>query len=68
MKYREMKSLYVVTDIDWDVDCAKDIESLPEEISIPSELTAEDTDSVSDYITELTGFCHKGFRLRRRFT
>ena len=43
--------------IDWDTD-GEDI-SLPNEIEIPERLT--DLDELSDYITSVTGFCHKGF-------
>lgn len=48
-------------DIEWDVDCQEDLEGLPTEIEIPEGL--EDEEDISDYISEVTGFCHKGFRL-----
>lgn len=51
------------TNIQWDVDDPKDLESLPAEIELPEELGLEDDDAVSDYITDLTGFCHRGFQL-----
>lgn len=48
--------------IDWDVDCPEDAAFLPTEIEIPDEiLDYEDEDTVSDYITDVTGFCHWGF-------
>jgi hypothetical protein len=47
--------------IQWDVDRKKDLEYLPKEIIIPEELT--DEDEISDYISDLTGFCHYGFEL-----
>lgn len=31
---------------------------LPDEIKIPAGMT--DTEEISDYITDATGFCHKG--------
>lgn len=34
---------------------------LPKEIEIPDDLS--DVEDVSDYITDSTGFCHKGFRI-----
>ncbi len=51
-------------DIQWDVDSKEDLESLPEEVEIPSCITSED--AISDYLSNLTGFCHKGFRLTYR--
>ncbi len=49
--------------IKWDVDFKEDLESLPLEIEIPDELANnyEDEDEISDYITDVTGFCHFGF-------
>ena len=45
------------TDIMWDTDGEK--VDLPTEIKIPEGMT--DEDEISDYITDLTGFCHFGF-------
>lgn len=54
--------------IQWDVDDERDLEGLPTEIVIPKEL--EDKydeigydDEISDYISDVTGFCHKGYEL-----
>jgi len=47
--------------IQWDVDDPEDLELLPTEIDIPDEMT--DIEEISDYITEQTGFCHKGFTM-----
>lgn len=47
--------------IDWDVDYEEDRESLPAEIEIPADM--EDEDEISDYLPDVTGFCHKGFEL-----
>lgn len=44
----------------WDIDDGDDVE-LPKEVDIPKHLT--DEDEISDYLSELTGFCHKGFVL-----
>lgn len=49
------------TNIQWDVDDPKDLELLPTEIDIPNGI--DDEDEISDYITDETGFCHKGFEL-----
>lgn len=57
------------THIQWDVDCKEDLKRLPKEIEIPDEIIEdlEDRDdiidAVSDYISDETGFCHRGFRL-----
>lgn len=52
-----MKAVNIV----WDVDDPEDLEDLPTEIDIPSDM--EDEDEISDYISDVTGFCHKGFNL-----
>ena len=48
--------------IEWDADSEEDLKSLPTEVNIPPGLT--DIDEISDYLSDLTGFCHKGFVLR----
>ncbi len=45
----------------WDVDTEEEAENLPNEIEIPDGMT--DTEEISDYITDETGFCHCGFEL-----
>lgn len=45
--------------IKWDTD-GEDIE-LPSEIEIPPKIA--DEDEISDYISDVTGFCHMGFDL-----
>lgn len=47
--------------IDWDVDCPRDLKGLPTEIEIPQEM--KDENEISDYLSDVTGFCHKGFDL-----
>lgn len=55
--------------IQWDVDYPEDLESLPKEIEIPSDVFCyedgddidEYLDEISDYISDITGFCHFGF-------
>ena len=50
--------------IQWDID-EGDYEcgavSLPLEIEIPNNMT--DLEDITDYISDVTGFCHKGFEL-----
>ena len=47
--------------IEWDVDSDKELEWLPKEMEIPPEIT--DVDEVSDYLSDTTGYCHKGFKI-----
>lgn len=51
--------------IQWDTD-PEDMDSveLPTEIDIPEEI--QDEEAISDYISEVTGFCHKGFELEEQ--
>ena len=63
-KTKPFPTKYTVTDIDWDKDGAK--VKLPKEIkiTIPDDVekTYEDVDQyISDEISNITGFCHKGF-------
>ena len=50
--------------IEWEIDDFEgdldELQMLPNEIDIPKNLTDDD---ISDYISEVTGFCHKGFEL-----
>lgn len=46
--------------IKWDIDSGDDV-MLPKEIDIPEYLV--DEDEISDYLSDLTGYCHKGFVL-----
>lgn len=55
-----MKAVNIV----WDVDSPEDAEQLPTEIDIPNEIV--DEEQISDYISGLTGFCHKGFELQHQ--
>ena len=47
------------TNIIWDTD-GEDVD-LPTEIQLPPGMT--DEDEISDYISDMTGFCHMGFEL-----
>lgn len=49
------------TDIIWDVDNEEDLALLPTEVDIPEGMTDEET--ISDYLSDLTGYCHRGFAL-----
>lgn len=46
------------TNILWDTDYDDDGE-LPTEIDIPEGMT--DEDEISDYLSEVTGYCHQGY-------
>ncbi len=47
--------------IEWDIDIG-DNAVLPKEIDIPEVIV--DEDEISDYISDLTGYCHKGFEIK----
>lgn len=51
----------IAVDIEWDIEKDDTIE-LPKTIKIPDGL--ENEDDISDYLSEQTGFCHKGFSLK----
>lgn len=46
--------------IKWDVDEAEDLKSLPSELQIPEDVSEGE---VSDYISDITGYCHFGYEL-----
>lgn len=49
-------------DIEWDVDLeGMEKPDLLSEVEIPEGM--DDPDEISDYLSDLTGFCHFGFRL-----
>jgi hypothetical protein len=48
--------------IQWDTDRDQELlKELPTEIDIPDGM--DDEDEISDYISDVTGFCHYGFEL-----
>lgn len=53
--------------ITWDVDNKEDLNMLPSEIEIPEDMIDEagevDDDEISNYLSDVTGFCHKGYEL-----
>lgn len=51
------------TNILWDTDYDDD-EELPTEIDIPEGMT--DEDEISDYLSEVTGYCHQGYVLEEK--
>lgn len=52
----------IAYNIEWDTDDIDPEElDLPTEIEIPPNMT--DEDEISDYISDITGFCHYGFEL-----
>lgn len=46
--------------IKWDID-SEDFVSLPTSMDIPKEITTEE--EISDYLSNITGYCHKGYNL-----
>ena len=50
-----------ITNILWDTDGDTDtLDSLPTEIEIPDNISE---DEISDYISDITGYCHMGYTL-----
>ena len=56
-----------IINILYDVDSEEDKQFLPNEIEIPAEMIDEngevDEDVISDYISDVTGYCHFGFNI-----
>ena len=52
-------SKLVAINIQWDVDNEEDLNGLPQRVVLPEGMT--DDDEISDYLSNLTGFCHYGF-------
>ena len=56
-----MKAVNIKWDTDGDLEL---LQELPKEIEIPEHFIDEDYDEeISDYISDVTGFCHYGFEL-----
>ena len=45
----------------WDTD-GEEV-NLPNEIEIPDWIDEDDDDEISDYLSDVTGFCHFGFEI-----
>lgn len=46
--------------IQWDVDEQEDLEYLPNKIELPTNIAIDD---VPDYLSDVTGYCHKGYEI-----
>lgn len=61
-----MRAINIKWDTDGDQELAKE---LPDTIEIPKELANEvedlndENEAISDYLSDVTGFCHYGFEL-----
>lgn len=51
-----MKAVNII----WDADNPEDTHGLPAEVDIPNNVAE---DEVGDYISDVVGFCHRGFVL-----
>lgn len=60
-KRKKEKKRMKAVEIKWDVDNEEDLKFLPTEIDIPDGMN--DEDEISDYLSDFSGFCHKGFKL-----
>lgn len=47
--------------IKWDVDNEEDKALLPTEIGLPDKMS--DDEEISDYLSQVTGYCHYGYNL-----
>ena len=61
-----MKAINILWDVDVEED--EDIDFLPDVVEIPDEVIqhayGDDVEeTISDYLTDLTGYCHRGFEL-----
>lgn len=54
-------SKLIATNIKWDIDEDPNTD-LPKDIKIPDEMV--DEDEISNYISDFTGYCHKGFEIK----
>lgn len=52
------------TNIQWDVDDPDDLKDLPTEMDIPDGINPDDYDSIDEYLSDITGFCHKGYDIQ----
>ena len=53
--------------IQWDTDGDRELlKELPTEIDIPDGI--DDEDKISDYISDVIGFCHYGFEIENTVT
>lgn len=48
------------THILWDVDYPDELDALPSEMELPQDIDPED---IADYLSDQTGYCHKGYVL-----
>lgn len=62
------KGIYLfATNIQWDVDCRKNLDFLPSEVQVPDFIDHGDDDAISDWLTDEFGFCHKSFELEYKY-
>ena len=64
-----MSKKHIAHDIRWDTDGdMKLFKTLPQEIEIPEDVWEDydngNDDAISDYVSDVTGFCHYGFEVR----
>ncbi len=58
-----MTTRIIATNIQWDLN-QEDIEAgvtLPDAVQIPLHIDNDNDDAISDYLSDTTGFCHRGF-------
>lgn len=53
-----------IINIEWDAS-EEEKKNLPNSIEIPDFININDEDELSDYLSDLTGFCHYGFEIEK---
>lgn len=61
-KREESQHALMATNIKWDIEEGDEI-NLPESMQIPAGIV--DEDEISDYLSDETGYCHKGFSIEK---
>lgn len=65
MQTNETKDIITIaSDIEWDTTDTDEPVDLPASLTIPPEY-AKDEETISDYLSDVTGFCHFGYTLNR---
>ena len=62
----EEEKITYAKNIEWDTDGENPEEiGLPDRILIPAKVAKDGDEAISDFITQETGYCHKGFEIEK---
>lgn len=56
---------YEVTDIDWETDGQKGVD-LPSQVEVYVPACADETEYITDYLSDTYGFLHNGYQLKKK--